>query len=110
MIPYEELLMAPNREPAERLGAIVGRRFVFNRDQWPAWQRLVDRYSWAKVLRAADMCDPTKRFPNHVEAICQQLSRDESESAQPAVAGVRMSKEEREARARQFAEIRSRYT
>lgn len=77
MIPYEELAMSPNREPATRLGAIVGRRFIFSRDQWPSWDRLVERFSWATVIRAAEACDPTKRFPNNVEALCIQLHRDE---------------------------------
>ncbi len=82
-VPYEELLMEPNRTPAERLGAIVGRRFVFSREQWPAWQRLVARYSWPVVVRAADKCDPSKRFPNNVEAMCIELAKQNAESSTP---------------------------
>lgn len=80
-VPYEELAMSPNREQATRLGAIVGRRFVFSRDQWPSWQRLVDRFTWRTVIRAAESCDPTKRFPNNVESACLQLAKDEEDSA-----------------------------
>ncbi len=83
MIPYEELAMEPNRTPAERLGAIVGRRFVFSREQWPAWDRLVDKYTWPVVIKAADRCDPTQRFSNHVEAMCAQLKKQAAESNQP---------------------------
>lgn len=106
MIPYEELLMEPNRTPAERLGAIVGRRFVFSREQWPAWQRLVARYTWPVVIKAADACDPTRRFSNHVEAMCQQLA-----SVAQSDAHSRSRREERvvrgdgPGRAREFAEI-----
>lgn len=84
LVPYEELLMEPNRTPAERLGAIVGRRFVFSRDQWPAWQRLVDRFSWAAVIRAADACEPSKRFPSHVEALCLKLADEAKQEAREA--------------------------
>ena len=82
VIPFEELAFSPNREPAERLGAIVGRRFVFSREQWPAWQRLVAKFTWPVVVRAADACDPTKRFANNVEAMCIQLMNN-SESPSP---------------------------
>ena len=82
VIPFEELAFSPNREPAERLGAIVGRRFVFSREQWPAWQRLVDKFTWPVVIKAADACDPTKRFSNQVEAMCIQLMNN-SESLAP---------------------------
>lgn len=107
-VPYEELLMEPNRTPAERLGAIVGRRFIFSREQWPAWQRLVDRFSWPVVIRAADSCDPSKRFPNNVEAKCQQFAKDEAElaTAQPPPR-VAMTKEERASKAAEFQRIRN---
>ncbi len=105
MIPYEELLMEPNRTPAERLGAIVGRRFVFSREQWPAWQRLVDRYTWAVVIKAADACDPTKRFSNQVEAMCIQLKSQAADSPPPSPAVKRADPKESGA---SFAAIRAR--
>jgi len=80
MIPFEELAFSPNREPAERLSAIVGRRFVFSRDAWPAWDRLVERFTWPVVVKAADKCDPTKRFPNNVEAMCIELRKQEADT------------------------------
>ncbi len=105
-VPFEELSYEPNRTPAERLGAIVGRRFVFSREQWPAWCRLVDKYGWPLLIKAADRCDPTQRFTNHVEAMCAQLKKSESEQFQPVEPKPVTSAEERKAKAAQFLAIR----
>lgn len=76
-IPFEELAFSPNKEPLERLCSIVGRKFVYGREQWLPWQRLQSLYGWRTLIRAAEMADPLKRFPNTVEALCQQLAKDD---------------------------------
>lgn len=112
-IPYEELLMAPNREPAERLGAIVGRRFVFSREQWPAWERLVSKYGWPMVVKCADKCDPTKRFTNNVEALCIAQKYQEDQAEREAESRERLAAlpkpTDHAARAALFREIMARH-
>ncbi len=109
IVPYEELLMSPNREPAERLGAIVGRRFVFSREQWPAWQRLVAKFTWPVVVKAADACDPTKRFPNQVEAMCLQLANVTDEPVAPPPPRPPPSPKAAKEAASLFSSIRTKY-
>ena len=112
MIPFEELAFAPNREPAERLGAIVGRRFVFSREQWPAWDRLVDKYGWPLLIKAADRCDPTARYCNNVESMAAQIQKAEAELFAPVAAKPTITPDDRARRmadaARLFDAVRNR--
>lgn len=109
MIPFEELAFSPNREPAERLGAIVGRRFVFSREQWPAWDRLVDKYGWPLLIKAADRCDPTARYCNNVEAVAAQLKKSDAERFAPVAPRPATSAASRQAKAAEFAAVLKRH-
>jgi hypothetical protein len=83
MIPYPETMMEPNRSNFLALGAIVGMGKIRGPEKWPEWDRLVDRFGWRIVLRAADRCEPINRWSANVETICQQLAKDEAEASAP---------------------------
>lgn len=76
LVPFEEVLLSPNREHAERLFMLVKKQWVLTRDAWPMWARLVQRYGWPIVIKAADQCHPEKRYVNNVEAFCIELSKE----------------------------------
>jgi hypothetical protein len=110
LIPYEEVLLSPNREPADRLFALVKKQWVLTRDAWPMWARLVQKYGWRTVIQAAEQCHPEKRYVNNVEAFCLELSKQEAEAEREAKAksGVRPALGDHKERAATFAAIRAR--
>lgn len=83
MIPYPETMMEPNRSNFLALGAIVGRGKLAGPEKWPEWARLQDKFGWKILLKAADRCEPINRWCANVEAICQQLAKDEQDASAP---------------------------
>jgi len=84
LVPFEEVLMAPNREHAERLFTLVKRQWVLTRDAWPMWARIVQKYGWRAVILAAEQCHPEKRYVNNVEAFAIEIAKQEAEAAREA--------------------------
>lgn len=79
MIGFTETAYIPEYT---QLAAIVGRGKV-KADLWPEWSRLQERFGWKILLKAADRCEPDKRWAGNVEAICIQMKKDEEEAALP---------------------------
>jgi len=106
LVPFEEVLMSPNREQAERLFCLVKRQWVLTRDAWPMWARLVQKFGWAVVIKAADRCHPEKRYVNSVEAMCMEVANEAPalQSGQDRLGTP--TAEERKARGAAFAEAR----
>lgn len=82
-IPYPDTMMEPHRSNFLALGAIVGRGKIAGPEKWPEWDRIVDKYGWKLVLKAADRVEPEKRWCANVESVCMQLQRDEADSLLP---------------------------
>lgn len=81
LISYHETRYHP--EYVE-LGAIVGRAKVGHPDRWPEWARLIEKYGWRRVIRAADMCDPHHRWSADVEKWCREIDKQEASAAKQA--------------------------
>ena len=86
LVPLEEVMMEPNRTHAERLFMLVKKQWVLTRDAWPMWARLVQKYGWPIVIKAADQCHPEKRYVNNVEAFCIELSKEQAAEAKEEAA------------------------
>ncbi len=80
MIPYPEVLMEPNRSHFLALGAIVGMGKIKGPEKWPEWARLVEKYNWRIVLKAADRVEPEKRWSANIESVCIQIAKDDAEA------------------------------
>lgn len=104
--------MEPNRTPYMKLCAIVGRGKVASPEKWGEWDRLVEKFTWPILLRAADRCEPANRWAQPIEAICLQLKRNEEESVKEAESRERMATAvkptNRAESSRLFSEIRKR--
>lgn len=109
MIPWCE---AHFHEEYRTLCAIVGRGKVASLEKWPEWQRLQDRYGWKILNRAADRCEPEKRWAQPIEAICAQLKKEEADAIKEAETRERIAatpKPKNPAESAQlFADIRKR--
>ncbi len=79
-IPYPEVLMEPNRSNFLALGAIVGRGKISGPEKWPEWDRLVSKYGWRVLLKAADRVEPEKRWSANIESVCIQIAKDDAEA------------------------------
>jgi hypothetical protein len=104
MIGFTETAYIPEYT---QLAAIVGRGKL-KADMWPEWSRLQDKFGWKILLKAADRCEPDKRWSGNVEAICMQLKKDEDEAAQLRSAPPPRPSNPA-ARAAQFQDIRTKY-
>lgn len=104
--------MEPNRTPYMKLCAIVGRGKVASPEKWGEWDRLVEKFGWAILLRGADRCEPANRWAQTIEAVCVQLKRNEEDFVKEAESRERMATAvtptNRAESSRLFSEIRKR--
>lgn len=91
-----------------KLQAILGRS-LRDTDSWAPYARLVALHGWKRLIRAAEQADPDKRWAPDLEKWCNQFAKDEAEAnAQPPPVRVVMTREQREARAKEFQQLRER--
>lgn len=83
--------MEPHRTPYMKLCAIVGRGKVASPEKWGEWDRLVGKFTWPILLRAADRCEPSNRWAQPIESICMQLKTNEIEAEKEADSRERMA-------------------
>ncbi len=109
LIPFCETAFHPEYK---RLGAIVGNGKL-KAEHWDSWARLVDKYSWPVLLRAADRVDPLSRWPAAIESICQSLKleseQEEKEAESRARIDARPKPTDRQGSAKLFAETMARH-
>jgi len=108
MIPFCE---TPFHPEYKLLGAIVGHGKL-RADHWDSWARIVAKYGWKTILRAADQVEPDKRWPAQTEAACAAIKASEQQAAIEAANRERMAtlpvpKDRKEA-ALTFQQIRAR--
>lgn len=72
-----------------------------NADSWDEWARLQSIFGWQLLIKAAEQCDPLKRWPPNVESICLQLKREENYADKPSEKPTPMSEVEK----KKFAEL-----
>jgi hypothetical protein len=110
MIPFCE---TPFHSEYKRLAAIVGAGKL-KADHWDSWARIVDKFGWSLVIRCSDMCDPEKRWPAAIEALCiAQKFHQEQEAKEMEAREIAATRPPRPsnpaARAAQFQDIRTKY-
>lgn len=111
-IPFAEVSYHPEYK---RLAAIVGHQKLKGED-WDVWARIQGKHGWKRLLKAADRIEPLSRWPSSVEAMCDQLMREEVEAemewkakqGRKAEMPLEQRRQEGQARAEEFAAVRKR--
>ena len=108
LIPFCE---TPFHPEYKRLGAIVGPGKL-KAEHWDSWARIVAKFGWKTVLRAAEQVEPEKRWPAAVETACAAIKASEQQAEAEAATRERIAKlpviTDRTSAAKAFADIRQR--
>ena len=83
-IPGNSLHMEKLTQDFARFQSIIGWR-IRQTDQWSPFERLKNKYGWPMLLRAAERCEPGKRWASDIERVCIQLDRDAKDAAKEQV-------------------------
>jgi len=82
-IPGGDLHLARLTPEFARFQAILGWR-IRQTEQWAPFARLVSLHGWKRVIRAAEQCDPGKRWASDIERQCREYARQEAEAIRQA--------------------------
>ena len=108
MIPFCEAAFHPEYK---RLGSIVGHGKL-KAEYWDSWARIVAKYGWKTILRAADQVEPDKRWPSQTEVACAAIKASEDQAEIEAKNRERMASQpvvkDRKQVALTFQQIRER--
>lgn len=91
MIPFTETAYITEYK---KLCVIIGKSKM-NADSWDEWARIQSIFGWPLLIKAAEQCEPLKRWPPNVESICLQLKREYAYADKPAEKFTPMSDAER---------------